>query len=473
MSQGVENTELQVYSESLYNFSELALANHISKSTYLGHEYPYPKNPEASIFLDDIFWLSILFLIVPIITYLAYAWGKRNGKKVSPKERAIDLYGNSEKKNLGRSREDESTNSQDSDEDVSASKKKTRRDVFITDDKLIDQSQDNIKNLNKVECFSSESPDIAGTPNVNLIRESSHKDSPSTEFLLDQQMSSSEKSCNNELSCTGGIISLDQTVSLPYKPVRPSSKSITKPNEHEFSRIKEIVDPSMIVKEEGLYEVKVEKQDNGNYLVIEKTEIKTEIKNDLDFKQKYLMIQCAPKEESQSMTESVTSVTNENSQPITIFRHMDSSERQALSKTPMPMNNKANSLALVSVTRTMSDTTGNSSLFTPAVKINRNDLLFDEENNKIKEVEEFVDKISIPKNAESSRRSQISSTKSNTKSTTIIRPEEEKKLRIQRLIDEYDLPDETGKFNKIFKNADSIGSGSFGEVFKVKGSKID
>jgi len=38
---------------------------------------------------------------------------------------------------------------------------------------------------------------------------------------------------------------------------------------------------------------------------------------------------------------------------------------------------------------------------------------------------------------------------------------------IQKLVEEYDLPDETGKFNKIFKAAELIGEGSFGEVYKV------
>lgn len=38
---------------------------------------------------------------------------------------------------------------------------------------------------------------------------------------------------------------------------------------------------------------------------------------------------------------------------------------------------------------------------------------------------------------------------------------------VQKLVEEYDLPDETGKFNKIFKAAELIGEGSFGEVYKV------
>jgi translation initiation factor 2-alpha kinase 4 len=39
--------------------------------------------------------------------------------------------------------------------------------------------------------------------------------------------------------------------------------------------------------------------------------------------------------------------------------------------------------------------------------------------------------------------------------------------KIANLIEKYDLPDETGKFNKIFKDVEWIGKGSFGEVYKV------
>jgi serine/threonine protein kinase len=38
---------------------------------------------------------------------------------------------------------------------------------------------------------------------------------------------------------------------------------------------------------------------------------------------------------------------------------------------------------------------------------------------------------------------------------------------LEELLEKDDLPHETGKFNKIFKNAEVIGQGSFGEVFKV------
>jgi serine/threonine protein kinase len=39
--------------------------------------------------------------------------------------------------------------------------------------------------------------------------------------------------------------------------------------------------------------------------------------------------------------------------------------------------------------------------------------------------------------------------------------------KIANLIEKYDLPDETGKFHKIFKEVEWIGNGSFGEVYKV------
>jgi len=39
--------------------------------------------------------------------------------------------------------------------------------------------------------------------------------------------------------------------------------------------------------------------------------------------------------------------------------------------------------------------------------------------------------------------------------------------RIESLVEKYELPDETGKFNKIFKEVEWIGEGSFGEVYKV------
>ncbi len=38
---------------------------------------------------------------------------------------------------------------------------------------------------------------------------------------------------------------------------------------------------------------------------------------------------------------------------------------------------------------------------------------------------------------------------------------------LEELLEKDDLPHETGKFNKIFKNAEVIGQGSFGEVYKV------
>lgn len=38
---------------------------------------------------------------------------------------------------------------------------------------------------------------------------------------------------------------------------------------------------------------------------------------------------------------------------------------------------------------------------------------------------------------------------------------------LEQLLEKDDLPHETGKFNKIFKNAEVIGQGSFGEVYKV------
>jgi len=46
-------------------------------------------------------------------------------------------------------------------------------------------------------------------------------------------------------------------------------------------------------------------------------------------------------------------------------------------------------------------------------------------------------------------------------------PEEAKIQDLQVLLEQDDLPHETGKFNKIFKNPEIIGEGSFGEVYKV------
>ena len=40
--------------------------------------------------------------------------------------------------------------------------------------------------------------------------------------------------------------------------------------------------------------------------------------------------------------------------------------------------------------------------------------------------------------------------------------------RIESLVEKYELPDETGKFHKIFKDVEWIGEGSFGEVYKVQ-----
>ena len=40
-------------------------------------------------------------------------------------------------------------------------------------------------------------------------------------------------------------------------------------------------------------------------------------------------------------------------------------------------------------------------------------------------------------------------------------------FRMENVVEKYGLPDETGKFNKIFKDVEWIGEGSFGEVYKV------
>ncbi len=48
----------------------------------------------------------------------------------------------------------------------------------------------------------------------------------------------------------------------------------------------------------------------------------------------------------------------------------------------------------------------------------------------------------------------------------------EKQIKIESVVEKYELPDETGKFNKMFKNAERIGEGSFGEVYKVRIYKL-